>query len=133
MKEKLLYKPIIDNFKDDYKCFQEVRLYNRIIDLLLIGRSNDSPRIAMEFKLKDWKKALQQATSYQLVADYVYIVMYQKNEKLINNDLIRKNGIGLIIANSRRFEIKIKPKKNKISDNNLWENIKKVYLNKVLN
>lgn len=130
MKERLLYKPIIENFKNDYECLQEVRLYNRIIDLLLIGKSDDCPKIAMEFKLKDWKKALQQAISYQLVADYVYIVMYQKNEKYINNDLIKKNGIGLIIANSRKYEIKINPRKSNIIDNYLWENIKNNYLNR---
>ncbi len=124
-----MYKPIIENYKNDYKYFKEVRLYNRIIDLLLIGKSNNSPKIAMEFKLKDWKKALQQTISYQLVADFVYIVMYQKFEKLINIELIKKNGIGLIIANSRSFKIKIIPVRNKIYDNGLWEKIKNKYLN----
>ncbi len=129
MKEKLLYKPIIDNYKNDFECLKEIRLYNRIIDLLLIGKSENSPKIAMEFKLKDWRKALQQAISYQLVADYVYIVMYQKYENLIDDDRVKKSGIGLIIANSRKFTIKIKPIKNNIFDNNLWEKIKRIYLN----
>ena len=129
MKEIMLYKPIIESFKDEFECFKEVKLYNRIIDLLLVGKSNNSPKIAMEFKVKDWKKALQQAISYQLIADYVYIVMYQKYENLINNELIRKNGMGLIIANSRNFKIKIKPIRNEIFDNTLWEKIKNKYVN----
>ena len=56
----------------------EVKLYNRIIDLLFVEKDDNHPKIAMEFKLKDWKKALIQALSYQLVADYVYIVIYLK-------------------------------------------------------
>ncbi len=129
MKEIMLYKPVIESFKNDFKIYKEVRLYNRIIDLLLIGKINQSPKIAMEFKLKDWKKALQQAYSYQLVADYVYIVMYEKYETLINEDLIKKNGIGLIIANSKRFKVKIESKKNNIFDKDLWLKIKNKYLN----
>ena len=125
----MLYKPVIESFKNDFKIYKEVRLYNRIIDLLLIGKINQSPKIAMEFKLKDWKKALQQAYSYQLVADYVYIVMYEKYETLINEDLIKKNGIGLIIANSKRFKVKIESKKNNIFDKDLWLKIKNKYLN----
>lgn len=83
----------------------------------------------MEFKLKDWKKALIQALSYQLVADYVYIVIYSKNKSLVDIDLIKKHGIGLIIANSRNYEILISPVKNNISDKTLIEKIKKTYIN----
>jgi len=124
----MLYKPVIENFKNDFRCIKEVKLYNRKIDLLLIGKNKNSPRIAIEFKLKDWKKAIQQVLSYQLIADYVYIALYLKNETLVDTNLVKMYGIGLIVANSRRFEIRIEPKKNNIFDQKLWEKIRTQHL-----
>ena len=127
MIETKLYPPIEKKFSEEYNIFHEVRLYCRRVDMLMISKKTKKPEIAMEFKLKDWKTAIQQANSYQLIADYSYIVLYYKNIYKIEKqlDILEKKGIGLISASTRRFEILLYPIKKKFFDKELWKKIKK--------
>lgn len=125
MLERELYPPIKNNYKKRYNLYDEIRLYSRIIDLLLLGKNKSKTIIAMEFKLKDWEKAFVQAFTYLLIANYVYIVLYRKNIKKVDKNLLKTNGIGLISATKNSYRILIKPKKN--------NKIDKTLLNKVLN
>ena len=127
MIETKLYPPIEKRFSADYTIIHEVRLYCRRVDMLLISKKTNKPEIAMEFKIKDWKTAIKQANSYQLIADYSYIVLYYKNIYKIEEhlELLEKKGIGLISASSRKYKIILKPKKNYIFDKDLWKKIQK--------
>ncbi len=125
MLERELYPPIKNNYKKRYNLYDEIRLYNRIIDLLLLDKNKSKTIIAMEFKLKDWRKAFVQAFTYLLIANYVYIVLYRKNIKKVDKNLLKTNGIGLISATKNSYRILIRPKKNYKIDRTL--------LNKVLN
>ncbi len=110
--EKDLYRPIVSNYKKRYDLYYEIRLYSRIIDIFLIGKNNVKNSIAMEFKLKDWKKALIQANSYFLIANYVYIVLYYTHIKNVDIELLKKNGLGLISASKNNYHIILRQKKN---------------------
>jgi len=73
----------------------QVPLYNRMIDLVGIDRKNQL--IGIEFKLKNWKRALQQANRNYNSFDYVYVCLPDGRYK---NDLItgaKKLGIGVLI------------------------------------
>lgn len=126
--ERNLYEPIKKNYCKRYDLFYEIRLHNRIIDILLFRKKNLKPIIAMEFKIKDWKKALIQAYSYLTVANYVYIVLYYKyikNIKEHNFKIFKKNGIGLISASTKNYKIILKARKNNIIDEELQDKILK--------
>ena len=125
MLERELYPPIKSNYEKRYNVYGEIRLYSRIIDLLLLDKNKSKTIIAMEFKLKDWKKAFVQAFTYLLIANYVYVVLYHKNIKKVDKNLLKTNGIGLISATKTSYRILIRPKKNNKIDRTL--------LNKVLN
>ncbi len=124
MLEKELYPLIKKNFGKRYNLYYEIRLYSRIIDILLLDKKNSEQIIAMEFKLKDWEKALIQAFTYLLIANYVYIVLYYKYIDSVNKDLLRTNGIGLISASKSGYKIIVKPKKNENLDKTLLMKVK---------
>lgn len=52
--------------------------------------------VAVEAKISDWKNGLVQAQRYLLFSDYSYLALPQKNIKLVNINLLKEAGIGLL-------------------------------------
>src|SRR5690554_965307 len=105
---------------DRYKeVVLEVPYLSRSIDMVIVDQEDSI--ISIEFKLYNWKKALEQAKDHRLGSDKAYICMpepangfsQQFKDELINN------GIGLFVYN-RNYNYPldefIKPK----IDNNKW-------------
>ena len=68
-----LIKPVSDYFKKQgYKLKHEIKIGFCRADLLAFKKDEV---IAVELKLKDWKKAIVQAKNYKLAVDYVYLVV----------------------------------------------------------
>ncbi len=70
--------------------------------------------IAIEAKLKNWKRGILQANRYKSFANKVYLAMPSSQEHLIDKKLLEKHEIGLIILNleNKGLEItNLKPKK----------------------
>ena len=68
-----LIKPVSDYFKNQgYLVKHEVRIGFCRADL--VGFKDDKV-VAVELKLKDWKKAIVQAKNYQLGADFVFLAV----------------------------------------------------------
>ena len=68
-----LIKPVSDYFKKQgYIIKHEIKIGYCRADLVAF-KKNDV--IAIELKLKDWKKALMQAKNYQLGADLVFLAV----------------------------------------------------------
>ena len=64
--------------------------------------------VAVELKLKDWKKAIVQAKNYRLAVDYVYLVVplfrvYNILRKA--EHILKKEGIGLLIVKETNCEV----------------------------
>ena len=125
-----LVKPVIDYFKDKgYIVKSEIRIGFNRADLVCFKAKRV---VAVELKLRNWKKAIIQAKNYQLGADYVYLAFpLMKSYNVIKkaeNTLI-KEGIGLIVVNEKSTEVKevIKAKisKKKIASITLSEINKK--------
>lgn len=89
---------------DEYDVFTEVPLYNRCIDAVLI---KGEKLITIEFKIKDWKRAIRQIKTHMLAADYAYLCMPEKDIPPELSQVLSKLGIGLWL-----FDIK----NNKISE-----------------
>lgn len=76
--------------------------------------------IAVELKLRNWKKAVLQAKNYSLGADYVYIAVplmqsytiYRKAETLLERE-----GIGLLTVNEKTNTVHVLRKAKKQSRN----------------
>lgn len=60
--------------------------------------------IAVEAKISDWKNGLVQAQRYLLFSDYSYLALPEKNIKLVNVDLLKECGIGLLSIKNGALE-----------------------------
>jgi hypothetical protein len=74
---------------------EEVPFLLKVADLLCL-HEDSGECIAIEVKVKDWRKALKQAIVYQMMADRVYIAMSNRHIKSIDHDLLAENAVGLI-------------------------------------
>jgi hypothetical protein len=96
-KESQLLKPVARFAQQQGFCLQEHELpfYEYRIDLYGFSAHSDST-IAVELKLTDWRRALEQALLYQLCSDYVYIAMPERSAGKVDTAELRSQGIGLI-------------------------------------
>ena len=75
----------------------EAPILGRSVDLALI-RGNRT--IAIEFKLKNWKQALKQASDYKLACDLSYVCLPQNK---VSEDVIisaKKCGVGVLVVSN---------------------------------
>ncbi len=110
-----LIKPVIDYFTErKYQIFREVKIGFCRADIVAIKKDET---VAIELKLKNWKKALVQARNYKFGSDYVYIafpLMKSYNVLKKAENVLRKEGIGFLTINEETQNIKeiVKPKKS---------------------
>lgn len=60
--------------------------------------------VAVEAKISDWKNGLVQAQRYLLFSDYSYLALPEKNIKLVDLDLLKAVGIGLLSVKEGKVE-----------------------------
>jgi hypothetical protein len=110
--ESDLINKVRPKLKDRYHIYEEVGLINRSIDMVLFDQKS---LITIEFKIRDWRKAVTQIQGHLIAADYAYLCMpYKKiSEKL--EDLLTKNGIGLWLYDIYKDELieAMKPSKSR--------------------
>jgi hypothetical protein len=130
-----LIKPVSDYFKKQgYTVMHEIKIGFCRADLLAF---KDDEVVAVELKLKDWKKVIVQAKNYKLAVDYVYLVVplfrvYNILRKA--EHILKKEGIGLLIVKETNCEVCkiIDAKQSKIKTCNITteEILKRRNLNK---
>jgi len=70
----------------------------RIVDLVYL---ESNKIITVEFKIRDWRRAILQARDHLLGADYSYICMPKRRVTDSLKEELRKVGIGLIFYRSQ--------------------------------
>jgi hypothetical protein len=73
----------------------ELPFYEYRIDLYGFSMKRDAT-LAIELKLADWRRALEQAMLYQLCADLVYIAMPERSVDRVDKTQLSLHGVGLI-------------------------------------
>jgi len=63
--------------------------------------------IAIEAKIKDWKRGFLQAYRYKTFADNVYLAIPDDKIKCVNFEMLTKNNVGLISFNPRTDEMRV--------------------------
>lgn len=96
-KEADLFEPVARFAKRRGYCLQtaELPFYEYRIDLYGFSRKKNTT-VAIELKLNDWRRALEQTMLYQLCADLVYIAMPESSAKRVDKSELQSNGVGLI-------------------------------------
>jgi hypothetical protein len=90
---------------DNVKCFfrnrgfrfqeNELQFFDYNIDIYCYNRPQQKT-VAIELKVYNWKRAIQQAQIYQLCSDYVYIAMPEETIQRIDRKQLETEGIGLL-------------------------------------
>ena len=92
----------------------ELQFYEYRIDLYAYAFWRKKT-LAIELKLRDWKRAFQQALIYQLCADLVYLAMPEETCRRIDQEAIRRQGVGVIaVLDSGKCMQLIAPRKQTV-------------------
>ena len=121
MSEKDYQERYFEEIKKTRKCALEVSVLNRCIDVVHVDE--DDYIVTVEFKISNWRKAIQQARDHQLYSHKSYICM-PKPKRGFNPEflsLAKNYGIGIIIISTQQnkigsevsFKEELKAKKNK--------------------
>lgn len=96
-RESLLNEPVSSYARRESYLSQamEVHFFEFRMDLYTFSTTRNLT-MAVELKLKNWRRAIQQALLYQLCSDLVCIALPQVNIPRIDLDLLRQSGIGLL-------------------------------------
>lgn len=121
--EKEIY-PQIESYlrKEGFDYFKEVQFLSRHIDVVGI---NEKEIIAIEVKIKDWKRALQQALTCRLCAHKVYVAMWHKFAHRVPVELFENYGIGLMSVDGT-VNVVTKAKRSQITHDSMLTNLLKI-------
>lgn len=85
---------------EQYFCKSEVPFGLKRIDMVFRRRSNNQEIVAVELKLRKWRKAVWQATANRQIATYSYVALPAQNAAAIDKQLMASLGLGLIVTDS---------------------------------
>jgi len=100
----------------------EVPMLSKKIDILCLNTETDDI-IAIEAKIGKWRRALQQALTYRLCSDYVYIAIHHKYSHRVQKDLLDKHGVGLIVVNDDSIEIPLDPSQSTVMNQKMKDDV----------
>lgn len=90
----------------------ELGFFNYRLDIF--GCSSNRKSIAVELKLKKWKRALEQSRVYQLCSDFVYMALPSCAINRIDMPLLESNGVGLIEVTPTKCTVVLKAKQSSV-------------------
>lgn len=123
IKERTLLNRVERYFRNkNFQTCKEVPLLDNSIDLVAYD-NKFSKIIAVEVKVANWKRALQQAMLYQLCAHQVYVALWSNSLNKINLNNFNELGIGLISVDGTARKI-TNPRRSYIIHKSLMKNVK---------
>ena len=97
-----------------------VEVKNEIVRVInSIKNARLGTTVSIEAKISDWKNGVIQAQRYLLFSDYSYLALPISNIKLVDEDLLKEAGIGLLSVNGNCLNEVIEAKKSTECDYNL--------------
>ncbi len=96
--EAQLYEPVsrLPLFRIQMRAVaHEVSFGRKRVDLVGVTAAGDV--VAVEFKVRDWKRVLWQAAINQLFADFSYVAVWHGALKYLDLVLLKQKGIGVIV------------------------------------
>jgi len=94
--ESKLLRFCIQYFKGQgFLTQEEVPFLLKVADLFCFHERNGQC-VAVEVKVRNWQQALKQALVYQMMADQVYIALFNEHAKSVDRRLLLSKGVGLL-------------------------------------
>lgn len=112
-KECQLRRPVEVLFPEEqYFVRTEVPFGLKRIDMVFKEKTNGRSLIAVELKVKDWKRAVWQAVQNRQVATYSYIALPEGYASAVDTAILGSLGLGLIVSGTRRARVGLRAKKS---------------------
>lgn len=108
--------------KEGFKVVTEVPMLSKRIDVVCLEKEMQDI-IAIEAKLQNWKRGLQQASTYRIGSDLVYLAIQRDFSHRVDKNLLRKMSVGLIVVDQNGIEILIEAPEHMIAHQRIKENI----------
>jgi hypothetical protein len=108
--EENLLRPVRMLFPEiGYWHFEQVALGRKKIDLVCVERNAPNLSISIELKIRDWRKALWQASVNLQLSHRSYIALWHEHVHCARRecDLLKTCGVGLISVCSDAAEVLI--------------------------
>ena len=94
--EKELELASVTFLEKEYSNYKwQVPIYNRVVDLAAIDKNGNL--VGIEYKLSNWKRALQQANAHRNTFDYMYVCVPGGNYVDDLKSSAQEMGIGVMI------------------------------------
>ena len=101
-RESMLLPLVQAHFRRQYSISEtEVPFFDHRIDLYGYSRRT-MKAVAVELKLRDWRKAFRQALVYQLCSDYAFIAVPRVTARRVDVDALEAHGVGLLAVTDKR-------------------------------
>jgi hypothetical protein len=116
--ESELYPAVEALFEDKHIMGKEIALGSKRIDLVCVDKDSGK-LIAVELKVKNWKRAMHQAWVYRTCANEAYIAIPEDRLGLLDSRMLSAYGLGVIAipaSGSARIAITA-PQSQPISEN----------------
>lgn len=111
--EKRLVDVLIAHIRASGQALREVRHYEKRIDIVAFPNGTNEVW-AIEAKVSNWSRAIEQATVNLSAADRSFVAIYSDYAHRVSRETLDKLGIGLIAVGSRWGDVNVvhQPKKS---------------------
>ena len=132
LREDDLRNPVEGLFPErKYFTKREVPFGLKRIDLVFKSKGYGRDIIAVELKLRDWKRAIWQAVHNRQVAKRSYIAVPEATADHIDKGVLRSLGLGLIVANIKNARILIPARKSQYVNRRLSQEVSLIVERKI--
>jgi len=123
-RESELREPVEKLFsRDAYDVGHEVPFGLKRIDLFFWREEVSSEIIAVELKLRDWRRAVWQAVHNRQVATWSYIALPAKSVTAVDSGILKSLGLGLISVNPDSARIYMRAKRSCVFNKRIADRI----------
>lgn len=111
--EKRLVDVLMAHIRETGQALREVPHYEKRIDIVAFPNGTDEVW-AIEAKVSNWSRAIQQARVNLSAADRSFVAIYSKYAHRVSRETLNELGIGLIAVGSRWGDVNVlyQPKKS---------------------
>jgi hypothetical protein len=108
--------------KKGFKVTTEVPMLSKRIDIVCL-KAETQDVIAIEAKLKNWKRGIRQASTYRIGSDFTYLAIHRSVSHRVDERLLEETNIGLIVVDKNKIEILFEASKHMITHQKIREDI----------
>jgi len=91
---------------------EEYRIVGKKVDLLCVC-TKDRRVVAVELKLRDWKRGLRQCVQDAAFSNETYLAIWHRYADNVPKDLLSERGIGLITVNAEGISLVLEARKQR--------------------